>query len=41
VIKLFNKYDKDQSGFIEQNELTAMTNDLLKELGQKKQYNQN
>jgi Ca2+-binding EF-hand superfamily protein len=39
VIKLFNKYDKDQSGIVEQTELTAMVNDLLKELGQKKQYN--
>jgi Ca2+-binding EF-hand superfamily protein len=37
VIKLFKKYDKDQSGYIEGTEIEAVLRDLTNELISKKQ----
>lgn len=41
VINLFKKYDKDNSGFIEQSEIPSMLKDLAAELQSKKNFQPN
>ena len=38
VLNLFKKYDRDQTGFVENRELNAMCNDLARELGSKRNF---
>lgn len=38
VLNLFKKYDKDNTGYVENKEVQAMCNDLANELITKKQY---
>ena len=38
VLNLFKKYDRDQTGYVENRELNAMCNDLARELGSKRNF---
>lgn len=38
VMKLFGKYDTNNSGYVDNQELYKLCNDLAKELASKKQY---
>jgi Ca2+-binding EF-hand superfamily protein len=38
VLNLFKKYDKDNSGYVENQEIPSMCNDLANELVTKKNY---